>query len=122
MTVTQLKPDIVVINEAEKTVHILERTVPFEHNIKSRHLYKANKYAHFSRDITSYKATVIPFEVGARGYLTKENEESLRKSALCVKRAASSRISQRAYLNWPSWEVTSFSLQENNPPGLHLGS
>ena len=84
MTVTQLKPDIVVINEAEKTVHILELTVPFEHNIKSRHIYKANKYAHFSRDITNYKATVISFEVGARGYLTKENEESLRKiCSLC---------------------------------------
>jgi hypothetical protein len=79
MTVTQLKPDIVVINEKDKTVHILELTVPFEHNIKTRHTYKANKYSHFTRDITNYKATVIPFEVGARGYLTTENEQSLRK-------------------------------------------
>ena len=46
----------------------------------------ANKYAHFSRDIINYKATVIPFEAGARGYLTKDNEESLRKiCSLCEK-------------------------------------
>ena len=50
-----------------------------EHNIKTRHTYKANKYSHFTRDITNYRATVIPFEVGARGYLTTENEQSLRK-------------------------------------------
>ena len=54
----------------DKTVHILELNVPFKHNIKTRHTYKANKYAHFTRDITNYRATVVPFEVGARGYLT----------------------------------------------------
>ena len=113
MTVTQLKPDIVVINEKEKTVHILELTVPFEHNIKTRHTYKANKYSHFTRDITNYRATVIPFEVGARGYLTTENEQSLRKKLL---------FQWRAYQNLPSWKVASFSLQENNPLGLHQGS
>ena len=35
MTVTQLKPDIVVINEKETTLHILELTVPFEHFLES---------------------------------------------------------------------------------------
>ena len=79
MTVTELKPDIVVVSEKDKTVHILELTVPFESNIKVRHTYKSNKYAHFTKDITTYKASVIDFEVGARGYLTRDNEQSLRK-------------------------------------------
>ena len=86
MTVTELKPDIVVVSEKDKSVYILELTVPFEHNIKARHTYKSNKYAHFTRDITTHKATVIAFEVGARGYLTSENERSLRKiCSLCEK-------------------------------------
>ena len=79
MTVTELKPDIVVGSEKDKSVFILELTVPFESNIKARHTYKSNKYAHFTWDITTYKATVIAFEVGARGYLTSDNERSLRK-------------------------------------------
>ena len=79
MAVTQLKPDIVIVNEKEKTVDIFELTVPFESNIKARNIYKSNKYAHFSRDITSHKTTVTAFEVGARGYLTVENEKRLKK-------------------------------------------
>ena len=53
MAVTQLKPDIVIVNEKEKTVDIFELTVPFESNIKARNIYKSNKYAHFSTDITA---------------------------------------------------------------------
>ena len=79
MTVTELKPDLVIVNNIEKTVDIFELTVPFEGNNKARNTYKTNKYAHFVKDITSHKATVTAFEVGARGYLTVENEQRLRK-------------------------------------------
>ena len=79
MAVTELKPDIVIVNDKEKTVEIFELTVPFESNIKARNIYKSNKYAHFSRDITSHKTTVTAFEVGARGYLTVENGKRLKK-------------------------------------------
>ena len=43
MAVTELKPDIVIVNDKEKTVEILELTVPFESNIKARNTYKSNK-------------------------------------------------------------------------------
>ena len=79
IAVTELKPDIVIINDKEKTVEIFELTVPFESNIKARNIFKSNKYAHFSRDITSHKTTVTAFEVGARGYLTVENKKRLKK-------------------------------------------
>ena len=45
MTVTQLKPDLVIVNEKEKTVDIFELTVPFKGNIKARNTYKSNKCA-----------------------------------------------------------------------------
>ena len=79
MRVPELKPDLVIVNNIEKTVDVFELTVPFEGNIKARNTYKTNKYAHFVKDITSHKATVTAFEVGARGYLTVENEKRLRK-------------------------------------------
>ena len=71
MAVTELKPNIVI--------EIFELTVPFESNIKARNIFKSNKYAHVSRDVTSQKTTVTAFEVGARGYLTLENEKRLKK-------------------------------------------
>ena len=86
MAVTELKPDIVIVNNTDKTVNILELTVPFERNIKTRNTFKNNKYAHFTRDISTHKATVTAFEVGSRGYLTSENEQRLRKiCTFCAK-------------------------------------
>ena len=79
MAVTELKPDIVIVNDNEKTVEIFELTVPFESNIKARHTFKSNKYAHFLRDTISHKTTVTAFEVGARGHLTVESEKRLKK-------------------------------------------
>ena len=76
MTVTVLKPDIVIVNEKDKVVEIFELTVPFEGNIKARNTQKSNKYAHFATDIKSHKPTITAFEVGAKGYLTSENEET----------------------------------------------
>ena len=58
-------------------MEIFELTVPFETNIKARNKLKADTYAHFATDIKTYKATVTAFEVGSRGYLTKENERRL---------------------------------------------
>ena len=82
MAVTELKPDIVIVNDTDKTVNVFELTVPFEGNIKKRNTDKSNKYSHFTKDITTHKATITAFEVGSRGYLTTENEQRLRK--LCT--------------------------------------
>ena len=64
MTITSLKPDIVIIDEESRSVMIVELTVPFETNINKRHTDKSNKYAHFLSDITTYKPSVTAFEVG----------------------------------------------------------
>ena len=61
-----------------KTLDIWELTVPFETNIKKRHIEKQNKYAHFVTDIKCHKASVTAFEIGAHGYLSKENIQNLK--------------------------------------------
>ena len=77
MTVTTLKPDIVIVDEKNKKAVIYELTVPFERNIPTQHKYKSDKYAHFETDIKTHSTSVVAFEVGARGGLTKENTKVL---------------------------------------------
>ena len=48
LCVTTLKPDIVILNDKAKTIHLFELTCPSEHNIEQRHTEKSNKYAHFT--------------------------------------------------------------------------
>ena len=77
LTVTPLKPDIVLVDEVNKKVMIYELTVPFEKNIHKRRKYKCEKYAHFETDIKHYDSKVIAFEVGSRGGLTDNNVKRL---------------------------------------------
>ena len=77
LTVTPLKPDIVLVDEVNKKVMIYELIVPFEKNIHKRHQYKCEKYAHFETDIKHYDTKVIAFEVGSRGGLTDDNVKRL---------------------------------------------
>ena len=89
--VTELKPDIVIVDERKKTVDIFELTVPFEGNIKARNMMKSNKYAHFATDITTHKAKITAFEVGSRGYLTSENEQRLKQICSFCEKGTSSK-------------------------------
>ena len=51
--VTNLKPDIVILDKKKKELHIFELTFPLERYIEERHLFKQNKYAHFATYITA---------------------------------------------------------------------
>ena len=77
LTVTNLRPDIVIIDN--NTVNLFELTVPFETNINKRHTEKTNKYAHFLTDITILTPSLEAFEIGSRGIITKDNRERLKK-------------------------------------------
>ena len=77
MTVTTLKPDIVIVDEHNKKAVIYELTVPFEKNIDKQHTYKSDKYAHFETDIKQYNTKVIAFKIGSRGGLSSENSTRL---------------------------------------------
>ena len=54
LCVTTQKPDIVILNNHMKTMHIFELTCPSENYIETRHTDKSNKYSHFETDITDY--------------------------------------------------------------------
>ena len=52
--VTALKPDIVILDDHTKKIHIFELTCPGEKYIETKHIEKNNKYAHFNTDIAEY--------------------------------------------------------------------
>ena len=77
LCVTNLKPDIVIIDSAKKKLHIFELTVPLTTNIDQRNSEKSRKYAPFITDITGFDCTVNCFEVSATGFISKRNKATL---------------------------------------------
>ena len=67
LCVTNLKPDIVILDSQKKQINIFELTCPLTSNIKKRNLEKSKKYAPFVRDITGMACTVLCFEVSSTG-------------------------------------------------------
>ena len=77
LCVTSLKPDIVIVDETNKQLHIFELTVPLTMNIDQRNREKSQKYTPFLTDITNYKCTVNCFEVSSTGYINDRNRSTL---------------------------------------------
>ena len=61
LCVTVQKPDIVILNNHTKEIHLFELTCPLEKHIESKHKEKSDKYAHFTTHITHYKCKVNCF-------------------------------------------------------------
>ena len=80
VTVTTLKPDIVVIDKRRKTLDIFELTVPGEARINTAHKLKLEKYEHFISDIQLYTVSITPFEIGSHtGYISCDNKTYISK-------------------------------------------
>ena len=79
-TVTNQIPDICVLLPDQNKLYIIELTVPFEPNIKKAHEYKLNKYTSLVNDITNnnFEVSLLALEVGSRGYISCENDKTLR--------------------------------------------
>ena len=77
LCVTRLKPDIVIVDEVKKILHIFELTVPLTVNIDQRHSEKTQKYTPFLTDITNYTCTLNCFEVSSTGYINPRNKLTL---------------------------------------------
>ena len=78
LVVTTLKPDIVIVDQKSKAVSLFELTVPGEMRIETANKLKMNKYQHFSSDIKTHTASVIPFEIGSHtGVISRENKSRL---------------------------------------------
>ena len=87
LVVTNLKPDIVIVDERTKKVQIYELTVPKETRISTSNKLKLEKYQHFTSDISVFKASVTPFEVGSHtGLVTRDNRQALHSlHKFCLK-------------------------------------
>ena len=77
LCVTRLKPDIVIVDEIKKKLHIYELTVPLTMNIDQRNSEKTQKYTPFITDITNYTCTLNCFEVSSTGYINPRNKLTL---------------------------------------------
>ena len=76
--VTNLKPDLVVIDRKKKSVSIFQLTVPNESRIETAHVLKMEKYQHILTDIVSFQPSVVPFEIGSvSGYISRRNNTHL---------------------------------------------
>ena len=74
------RPDIVLIDRKAGTFSIFELTVCFdrEANFTAAHRLKDNRYGYYLKDMTALKPSVSSFEIGTRGFVSKDNHERLR--------------------------------------------
>ena len=85
--VSKLKPDMVIHNKQDNSIHLVELTVPFEANIQKAHDRKAQKYRDLVCDISDngFTCDLTCFEVGSRGLITPENVRNIDKIFTLVK-------------------------------------
>ena len=124
--VTNLKPDIFIVDEQAMVAVVFELTCPWDSNINRSHDYKEDKYAPLVADLSSRFTTYhFSFEVSVRGQVTGNNKTRLKSFIyrvcaepkvvfktmvqMCSKIALLSSFSIFAARSEPSW---------NNPPLL----
>ena len=81
---TLSRPDLVIINRSIKSVYVLELTCSFERNILAANTRKSTKYQSLKNDIENagYSCTLIPFEIGSRGHVTRGNRINITNTFL----------------------------------------
>ena len=73
------RPDLAIINRAERKICLLELTCSFECNIQIANIQKAKKYNDLKIDLKKegWKGTLTPFNIGSQGLVTTQNQESI---------------------------------------------
>ena len=81
---TSQRPDLVIVNNAKKLIHVVELTIPFERNIASAHNRKIERYSSLISDINSgeYNCVLSCIEIGSRGLIRPTRENKNRMSAI----------------------------------------
>ena len=125
--VTNLRPDIVIVNESLREIVIFELTCPWDSNINRSHTFKEDKYAPLVADISRvYKTYLFSIEISVRGQVSGENKKRLKafvyrscvdpkpifKSLvqICSKIALLSSYSIFTARNEPTWESPSLLI------------
>ena len=77
--VTNLKPDIFIVDEVSMVAVVFELTCPWDGNISRSHDYKEDKYAPLVADLSRrFRTHHFSVEVSVRGQVTKENKVRLK--------------------------------------------
>ena len=74
LLVTNLKPDLFIVNESTNIAVLLELTCPWDSNITRSHDFKQEKYAPLVNDLSNrFTVFYFPIEVSVRGQISKGN-------------------------------------------------
>ena len=78
--VTNLRPDLVILDRIGKSITLFELSVPFETNISATHLRKIERYEKLIQDLQNvgFKVSYYAFEIGSRGFISKDNASRLK--------------------------------------------
>ena len=77
--VTNLKPDLFLVNKSARVVVLLELTCPWDSNIERSHSYKQEKYAPLIADLSQiYKVFQFSVEVSVHGQISKGNRARIK--------------------------------------------
>ena len=118
--VTNLKPDIFIVNEATSEVILFELTCPWDANVSRSHTYKEEKYAPLVADLSRrYRTFHFSVEISVRGQVSGDNKKRLKAfiyractepklvfksmTKICSKLALLSSFSIFAARSEPSW-------------------
>ena len=72
--VTNLKPDLFIVNESTGVVLLFELTCPWDGNINRSHEFKQERYSAMVTDLSrNFRVKYYPVEVSVRGQITKSN-------------------------------------------------
>ena len=72
--VTNLRPDLFLLNESARIAVVLELTCPWDGNILRSHEFKREKYAPLVNDLSrEFNVFYFPIEVSVRGQISKGN-------------------------------------------------
>ncbi|RXN06597.1 hypothetical protein ROHU_032706 [Labeo rohita] len=84
ITITSLRPDIVVWSTKARSVHLIELTVPLEEGIEAAFERKKAKYSELAVECreAGWKTTSYPVEVGCRSFLGLSTIRLLREAGV----------------------------------------
>ena len=77
--VTNVRPDIVLVNETARKIIIFELTCPWDSNIIRSHTFKEGKYAPLVADLSQrFSVCLFSVEVSVRGQVSRENNACIK--------------------------------------------
>ena len=77
--VTNLKPDLFIVNIATSVIIFFELTCPWDSNIERAHDYKEEKYAPLIADLSrNFRDFNYSVEISARGQVSKANRARIK--------------------------------------------